>query len=96
MVEGSAELLFPLPFIKDRRKLRSAFFLDVGNVFSSDCAEYQINCYEIDAGDLRYSVGFGVTWLSGFGPLTFSLAKPLNATPEDREEAFQFSIGRGF
>ena len=96
LVEGSAELLFPLPFIKDRRKLRSAFFFDVGNVFSSDCASYQINCYEIDAGELRYSVGFGVTWLSGFGPLTFSLAKPLNSTPEDREEAFQFSIGRGF
>src|SRR5690606_25917420 len=30
VVEGSAELLFPLPFIKDRSKLRSAFFVDAG------------------------------------------------------------------
>ena len=41
-------------------------------------------------------MGVGVTWLSGFGPLTFSLAKPLNAGDDDREEVFQFTLGRGF
>ena len=96
LVEGSAELLFPLPFIKDRSKLRSAFFVDVGNVFNTKCAASQVNCFDVDADELRYSVGVGVTWITGFGPMTFSLAKPLNAGPEDEEEAFQFTLGRGF
>jgi outer membrane protein insertion porin family len=96
LIEGSAELLFPLPFIKDQSQLRSAFFIDVGNVFNTKCAESQINCFDVDADELRYSVGVGVTWITGFGPMTFSLAKPLNAGPDDREEAFQFTLGRGF
>ena len=83
MVEGSAELLFPLPFIKKIDMLRSAFFFDVGNVFSSDCASYQINCYEIDAGELRYSVGFGGDLAQRIWTIDIQLAKPLNSTPED-------------
>ena len=96
LIEGSAEILFPMPFIKDRSSLRSALFLDVGNVFNTNCRENQVNCFGVDAGELRYSVGIGVTWLSGFGPLTFSLAKPLNASPIDEREVFQFTLGRGF
>ena len=96
LIEGSAELLFPLPFIKDQSQLRSAFFIDIGNVFNTRCAPSQINCFDLDVDELRYSVGVGVTWITGFGPMTFSLAKPLNAGPDDREEAFQFTLGRGF
>ncbi|MDG2460788.1 MAG: outer membrane protein assembly factor BamA [Luminiphilus sp.] len=96
LIEGSAEILFPMPFIKDRSSLRSALFFDVGNVFNTNCRENQVNCFGIDAGELRYSVGIGVTWLSGFGPLTFSLAKPLNASLIDEREVFQFTLGRGF
>jgi outer membrane protein insertion porin family len=96
LAEGSAEILFPMPFIKDRSSLRSAFFFDVGNVFNTECRSNQVNCFDVDAGELRYSVGIGVTWLSGFGPLTFSLAKPLNASPIDEREVFQFTLGRSF
>jgi outer membrane protein insertion porin family len=96
LVEGSAELLFPMPFLKDRSRVRSAFFIDVGNVFQTQCSVTQTNCFDVDASELRYSAGVGVTWLSGFGPLTFALAKPLNAGPEDREEVFQFTLGQSF
>ncbi len=96
LVEGSAELLFPLPFIKDQRSLRSGLFIDAGNVFSTRCGRTQLNCSNIDFNELRYSVGFGVTWISGFGPLTFSIAKPLNEGEYDEAEVFQFSLGRGF
>lgn len=95
LVEGSVELLFPLPFIKDQRSLRSAFFVDTGNVFSSSCSSSQTNCFDFDASELRYSVGFGITWITGFGPMTFSLAKPLNSGPDDEEEVFQFTLGKG-
>ncbi|MDO8861488.1 outer membrane protein assembly factor BamA [Haliea sp. E1-2-M8] len=96
LIEGSVELMFPLPFLKDRSKLRSAFFIDAGNVFNTKCSSNQLNCFDIDADELRYSVGVGVTWITGFGPMSFSLAKPLNESPEDEREIFQFTLGRGF
>jgi outer membrane protein insertion porin family len=65
-------------------------------VFQTQCGINQRNCFEPDAGELRYSAGIGVTWLSGFGPLTFAIATPLNAGPEDREEVFQFTLGQSF
>ena len=96
LIEGSAELLFPLPFIKDQRSVRSAFFVDFGNVFSTHCGESQANCYEADLNELRYSFGVGLSWITGFGPLTFSYAKPFNDAEDDETEAFQFSLGRSF
>jgi outer membrane protein insertion porin family len=96
LAEGGVELLFPLPFIKDQRSVRTAIFIDGGNVFSTNCSDGQVNCTGPSLGDLRYSVGMGVSWITGFGPLTFSIAKPLNKGPYDDTEFFQFSIGRGF
>jgi len=60
-------------------------FMDVGNVYPS----YS----DFDAGELRYSVGVGATWLSPLGALTFSLAKPLNDKDGDEVQVFQFTIG---
>ena len=47
-------------------------------------------------GDLRYSVGIGVAWISPLGPLKLSYAYPLNDKPGDRLQRFQFQIGTGF
>lgn len=96
LIEGGAELLFPLPFLKDQRSVRSAFFIDFGNVFSTNCGSSQLNCFEPDAGELRSSFGVGLSWITGFGPLTFSYAKPINDSDDDETEAFQFSLGRSF
>jgi outer membrane protein insertion porin family len=96
MVVGSAELLFPLPFIKDQSQLRTGFFLDAGNVYNTDCGATQVNCFDVDLNELRYSAGVGLTWITGFGPMSFSLAKPLNSNEFDEEEIFQFTLGRGF
>jgi len=96
LVEGGVELIFPLPFIKDQRQVRAAFFLDAGNVFSTNCRASQRQCYDVDMNEIRYSVGVGATWITGFGPITFSLAKPMNAGEFDEEEVFQFTLGRGF
>ena len=96
LIEGSAELLFPLPFIKDQSQLRTGFFIDVGNVFDTNCGATQRACFDVDLGELRYSAGVGLTWITGFGPMSFSLAKPLNSGEFDDEEIFQFTLGRGF
>ena len=96
MVTGSMELLFPLPFVKDQRSLRTVMFVDSGQVYSTNCGASQVNCYNVDPSKLVYSAGFGLTWITGFGPLTFSIAKPIRDSKYDRTEFFQFSLGTGF
>ena len=96
LVEGSMQMIFKLPMIEDQRSMRSAFFLDFGNVFSTDCQPYQINCYEASFDEMKYSVGFGVTWITGFGPMSFSFSQPFNDGIYDRTEEFQFTIGTVF
>lgn len=96
LVEGSAELIFPFPFVDDNRQFRPAFFVDVGNVFQTQCPSVSTNCFDFSVDELRYSVGFGVTWLTGLGPMTFSIAKPFQTQSFDEEERFQFELGRTF
>ncbi len=96
LVTGSAELLFPLPFIKDQRSVRTSIFLDTGNVYSTNCWASQLDCSNVDLSKLNAAAGLGVTWITGFGPLTFSIAKPVKENPEASSEFFQFSLGTGF
>ncbi len=96
LVEATAELIFPMPFVDDNRQFRPALFVDAGNVFNTDCPAVSINCFGFDADNFRYSVGLGVSWLSGMGPLTFSFAKPFQTQPFDEKEMFQFELGRTF
>lgn len=100
IIDGTAEILFPVPFVKDQSSMQATLFLDAGNVFSTNCSKVygvdQVNCGDVDFGDLRYSVGIGLTWITGFGPLTFSLGKGLNASSDDETEVFQFSMGQSF
>jgi len=91
-----AEVIFPLPFVKDQRSVQSSLFFDAGNIFNTKCNDLQVNCFSPKDGELRYSVGVGATWLSGFGPITFSVAKPLNSNEYDETEFFQFSLGNQF
>ncbi|MET1076599.1 MAG: outer membrane protein assembly factor BamA [Pseudomonas sp.] len=96
LVQGGLELLFPAPFVKDQRSLRTAVFWDVGNVFDTSCASSSPSCSDIDAGELASSVGVGLTWITALGPLSFSLAMPI-VKPDDADtQVFQFSLGQTF
>lgn len=95
-VEGSAEVLFPFPFLRDRRNVQAAVFLDAGNIFDTDCGDRQTNCFTPDLAELRYSTGLSAIWLSGFGPIQVSFGSVLNADSDDETEFFQFSLGRTF
>ncbi len=87
-VIGGAELFFPPPFMDESPNLRMSFFLDAGQVF----AGYD----DFAADDIRASTGVGLSWLSPVGALTFSMAHALNDKPQDRLQAFQFTIGASF
>ena len=102
-IEGSAEILFPLPFIENQRALQTSLFIDAGNTFLSSCydvleadAGRQQCSSGVDLGDLRYSAGIGLSWLTPVGPLTFSIAEPLNDESGDDTQFFQFSLGQTF
>lgn len=91
---GNAELLFPLPGMGKDRSVRMSVFMDAGAAFGPD--DYQGRYSSITFGDIRYSGGVGFTWYSPFGPLKFSLAKPINAKTDDKTQAFQFQLGSVF
>jgi len=82
---GNAELLFPVPFFADLQSVRLGAFFDAGTVTNS-----------FNLGNMRYSFGLSGEWLSPFGALSVSVAKPLNAGVQDQEKMFQFSFGSGF
>ncbi len=96
LVEFSTELILPIPFVEDTRSMQLVAFVDAGNVYSTYCRDTQLNCSNIDLTELSSSAGFGFTWLSGFGPMTFSFAKALHESPFDDREVFQFTFGAGF
>ena len=96
LIEFGADLIFPLPFVEDSRQFRPVIFVDAGNVFQTDCFDFSVNCFDFDMDEWRYSVGIGLTWLAGLGPMTFSYAKSFNTQDFDEEESFQFELGRTF
>ncbi|QNX35170.1 outer membrane protein assembly factor BamA [Acinetobacter seifertii] len=62
----------------------------------TDVKKYCEDNYGFDLGNLRYSVGVGVTWITMIGPLSLSYAFPLNDKPGDETKEIQFEIGRTF
>ena len=100
MMVGSAELIFPLPFIEDQSAWRSLVFVDGGNVFASECVKSSSEnsfCQEgVKFDELRYSAGVGITWLSPMGPLSLSVGQALNDKSGDETQLFQFSLGQSF
>ena len=87
---GNAELQFPFPGSGVDRSLRWFTFLDAGQVWNPSDGD------GIRLGDLRYSTGFGISWISPVGPLKLSLAYPINDKPGDYVQRFQFQLGTGF
>ncbi len=91
----SFEILAPLPGAD--RTLRMFAFLDGGMVWGDRWnGNTLVEKRKIELGDLRYSVGLGIAWISPLGPLKFSIAAPLNDKEGDDVERFQFQIGTGF
>jgi outer membrane protein insertion porin family len=85
---GNAELFLPIPGLKDSKQFRLSAFVDAGNVFGTN------DSYSL--GELRYSTGLGLSWLSPFGPLKLVYAKPLNSQSDDKTQSIQFQLGQQF
>lgn len=101
LIQGGMEVLFPMPFVKDQRSLRTSVFWDVGNAFDTNCpksdrANVKRYCNGVNFGDLASSVGVGLTWITAMGPLSFSLAAPIRKPDDADTQVFQFSLGQTF
>ena len=84
----NAEFIAPFPGAGNDRTLRLFGFFDIGNVYTED--------QKVDLGELRASVGVGLSWVSPLGPLRLALAKPIRKKPGDKMQTIQFQIGTSF
>lgn len=106
-----AEILAPPPFMEETKSIRIGAFIDVGNVYcnafqvagpkgytsASNGNPSDGLCYAPVKGDfLRYSPGILARWISPFGAIGFSVARPLNTVYGDHLQSFQFSFGQTF
>jgi outer membrane protein insertion porin family len=87
-INFNAELLSPLPGGGNDRTLRMYGFFDAGGIFGADEA--------IQFGDLRTSVGIGISWISPVGPLRLAFARPISKFDGDKIQSMQFQIGTTF
>ena len=85
-ITGTAALQFPMPGIKETDQARLSLFGDAGQVYADNA----------ELGDLRYSAGLALAWMTPIGPLSFTYASALNSKSTDETEGFQFSIGSTF
>ena len=86
LITGTAALQFPMPGVKETDQARLSLFGDAGQVYADNA----------ELGDLRYSAGLALAWMTPIGPLSFTYASALNSKSTDETEGFQFSIGSTF
>ncbi len=84
----NTELLFPLPGMAQDRTIRLFTYFDTGAVWQEN--------QKVALGDMRASVGVGLSWLSPVGPLKLSIGNAIKKEPNDKTQRFQFQIGTGF
>jgi outer membrane protein insertion porin family len=84
----NGEVITPFPGAGNDRTLRLFGFVDVGNVFGEN--------EKVRFGDMRASVGVGLSWISPIGPLRLAVAQPIRKFAGDRIQRLQFQIGTSF
>jgi len=79
----NAEYIFPL--ISDIR-LKGVVFFDAGNAYESFK----------NFGELRYTTGAGLRWISPVGPIRIEWGYNLNKEPGEQQSRFEFAFGTFF
>ncbi|MBR7002971.1 MAG: outer membrane protein assembly factor BamA [Neisseriaceae bacterium] len=99
----NAELLFPMPGMKNNRTVRLSLFADAGSVWDGKrYTQYDYQPYGVNGhhstfkNELRYSGGLAFTWISPLGPMKFSYAVPIGKKEGDEVQRFQFQLGTVF
>ncbi len=85
---GGAEVIFPVPFLKEFKQVRFSGFFDAGNVYGRNDA--------FDLGEIRASTGLSAIWVSPFGLVSVSIARTIGDKTGDEVQPFQFTFGTSF
>jgi len=85
---GSAELIIPMPFVKDDSATRLSWFVDAGNVFA--------NYNDFSWNQIRVSTGLSLHWQAPVGPIVINVGRPIIKKPGDIAETLQFNFGTTF
>jgi len=96
-VVGGMELFVPPPVSGDfANTVRLSTFFDFGNVWTTNTMNGLVSPDGFDLGDLRYSAGVSIVWLSPVGAIFASVAYPFNDKDDDDTQIFQFGLGSSF
>jgi outer membrane protein insertion porin family len=87
-LNGTVELLFPVPGSTNDRSMRLGAFIDAGQVYGAN--------QSVELAELRAAWGFSFAWNSPVGPMKMSIARPFNERPGDAIQVFQFTLGTVF
>ena len=97
-IGGNTELIFNaeyiFPILTDLR-LKGVVFADAGNSYDSSC-DNETNCKSDDFGQLRYTTGLGVRWISPFGPVRLEWGYNIDRRPEESASRLEFAFGTFF
>ncbi len=88
-IGGTTELIFNTEYIFPifpAMKLKGVVFADAGNSYENF----------VGFGDLRYTSGTGVRWISPIGPIRIEWGYNLNRKPGESSNKFEFAFGSFF
>ena len=85
---GNLEMMLPTIEGVSDKSMRFSLFLDGGYAYGTG--------NKLDLGEIRYSAGAAMIWLTPVGAMRFSLASALNDKPGDSLQSFQFTLGSPF
>jgi outer membrane protein insertion porin family len=89
---GTAAVRFPFgPF--DEYDITGDFYTEIGSLMDPDLSD---NTDVFDDGAPRFTVGFGMSWQSPFGPIRLDFTEAVVAKEFDKKEFFRFSFGTRF
>lgn len=87
-IGGNKELIFNAEYIvpiEKEIKLKGVFFVDYGAAFDDRD--------NINLSDMRYTTGFGIRWMSPFGPLRLEWGFNLDPKEDEDDNKVEFSMG---
>ncbi|MCB2101776.1 MAG: outer membrane protein assembly factor BamA [Rhodobacterales bacterium] len=88
---ATTELTFPLG-LPDELAINGRVFTDIGSAGKISQSGPNIS----DTGSLRLSSGFGISWISPFGPIGLDIGFPIVKESFDREENIRINFGTRF
>ena len=89
---GTVQLSFPFFGIPTELGILGRVFTDFGSAWQLDPSGSTVE----DSSTVRVSVGFGVTWVSPFGPIGIDVGFPVKKESFDETEALRVNFGTSF